>query len=50
MSQRRKRRKSRLRPRLAPTAGYMVDAEGNVYDEEGYEIGTWDEEAKAVIA
>ena len=29
---------------------YMVDADGNVYDEEGYEIGTWDEEAKAVIA
>ena len=29
---------------------YMVDADGNVYDEEGYEIGTWDEEAKAVVA
>mgnify|MGYP001189897930 CR=1 FL=1 len=29
---------------------YMVDAEGNVYDEEGYEIGTWDDESKAVIA
>ena len=29
---------------------YMVDAEGNVYDEEGYEIGTWDEETKAVVA
>ena len=28
---------------------YMVDADGNVYDEEGYEIGTWDEEAKAVV-
>ena len=29
---------------------YMVDADGNVYDEEGYEIGTWDDEAKAVVA
>ena len=29
---------------------YMVDAEGNVYDEEGYEIGTWDDESKAVVA
>ena len=29
---------------------YMVDADGNVYDEEGYEIGTWNEEAKAVVA
>ena len=29
---------------------YMVDADGNVYDEEGYEMGTWDEEAKAVVA
>ena len=28
---------------------YMVDADGNVYDEEGYEIGTWDDEAKAVV-
>jgi len=29
---------------------YMVDAEGNVYDEEGYEIGTWDDDSKAVVA
>ena len=29
---------------------YMVDADGNVYDEEGYEIGTWDEETMAVVA
>ena len=28
---------------------YMVDADGNVYDDEGYEIGTWDDEAKAVV-
>ena len=28
---------------------YMVDADGNVYDEEGYEIGTWDDETKAVV-
>ncbi len=28
---------------------YMVDADGNVYDEEGYEIGTWDEETRAVV-
>ena len=29
---------------------YMVDADGNVYDEEGYEVGTWDEETMAVVA